>query len=184
MDRCTSISFRPRKREAYVAYCAAIGVPEEAVDRVCDGPANLNVPRLTRYTEDISTLVSCQGLCRRAPVSQVWDIGLHADFYSAATGIDVTSVDLLKGAERVWNLQRCFNVREGIARKDEWFPKPLLPLKLGGEVLDESNMDDWLTEYYKERGWNMDTGIPTVQKLESLDLGYCARELEELGLIK
>jgi aldehyde:ferredoxin oxidoreductase len=159
-------------------------VPEEAVDRVCDGPEGLNVPRLTRYTEDILTLVPMQGLCRRAPVTQVWDIGLHADFYSAATGNEVTGKELLKCAERVWNLQKCFNIREGATRMDDQFPKQLLPMTLGGKELNLDTMDEWLNEYYEERGWDMEKGRPTKQKLLSLGLESVGGELEGLGLIK
>jgi aldehyde:ferredoxin oxidoreductase len=183
MERSTSISFRPRKREAYVRYCDAIGVPEEAVDRVCDGPEGLNVPRLTRYTEDILTLVPMQGLCRRAPVTQVWDIGLHADFYSAATGNEATGRDLLTCAERVWNLQKCFNIREGATRVDDRFPKQLLPMKLGGKELNQETMDEWLNEYYDERGWDTKAGRPTKEKLSTLGLESVALELEGMDLI-
>ena len=183
MERATSISFRPRKREAYVRYCAAIGVPQQAVDRVCDGPEGLNVPRLTRHVEDFLTLVPMQGLCRRPPVSQVYDIHLHSDFYSCATGFEVTGEDLLKCAERVWNLQKAFNILAGGSRKDDRFPGSLLPLKLGGKELNSDNMDEWLNEYYSERGWDIETGRPTKKKLESLNLDDVANDLEKQGLI-
>ncbi|MFC1858981.1 aldehyde ferredoxin oxidoreductase family protein [Thermodesulfobacteriota bacterium] len=184
MERSTSISFAKRERKSYVQYCSAIGVPEEAVDRVCHGPEGHNTPRLTRYTEDILTLVAMQGLCRRAPVAAVWDVGLHADFYSAATGIEMTDSDLLKCAERVWNLQKCFNIREGATRVDDRFPSRALPMTLGGKVLDENTMDDWLNEYYEERGWDVETGRPGKQKLASLGLDDVAQELEQLRLTK
>ena len=183
MERSTSISFRPRKRESYVKYCKAIGVPEEAVNRVCDGPEGLNVPRLTRYTEDILTLVPMQGLCRRAPVTQVWDINLHSQFYTAATGNFVNDKDLLTCAERVWNLQRCFNIREGAGRKDDKFPEQLLPMKLGGKELNKDNMDIWLNEYYDERGWDVDTGNPTKEKLLELGLSDAVNELKLMRIL-
>jgi len=178
MERSTSISFRPRKRESYVTYSATIGVPEEAVERVCEGPEGLNTPRLTRYVEDMQTLIACQGLCRRPPVAQVWDIGLHTDFYAAATGIEMTSQELLRSAERVWNLQRCFNIREGLTRKDDRFPKGLLPMTLGGVEVSEDSMDSLLNEYYEERGWDVETGRPTREKLVGLGLQDVAKELD------
>lgn len=177
IDRSSSISFRPRKREAYVKYSESIGIPQQAVDRVCDGPEGLNVPRLTRYTEDFSTLGAMQGICRRAPVSQVYDIQLHADFYSSATGFEATGADLLKCAERVWNLQKAFNTLAGKSRKDDRFPDNLLPLKLGGKELNTKNMDEWLNEYYDERGWDIEMGEPTKEKLISLGLDYVANDL-------
>ncbi|MFC1982514.1 aldehyde ferredoxin oxidoreductase family protein [Chloroflexota bacterium] len=183
MERSTSISFAKRKRESYVAYCKSIGVPEEVIDRLCDGPENLNPPRLLRYVEDIQTLIAMQGLCRRAPVSQVWDLAFHADFYSAATGREATPKGFLKAAERVWNLQKCFNMREGATRKDDRFPKQLLPMTLGGIVVDETTIDRLLNEYYEERGWDVEKGIPTKKKLTELGLEDVAKELEERGLL-
>ena len=184
MERSTSISFAKRPRESYVKYCQAIGVPEEAVDRVCDGPEGHNTPRLTRYAEDILTMVAMQGLCRRAPVTAVWDLGLHADFYTAATGLEITDKELLKSAERVWNLQKCFNIREGATREDDRFPKRAMPMKLGGKLLDENNMDEWLNEYYDERGWDKETGRPTKEKLADLGLEGVGQDLVKRGLIK
>ena len=183
MERSTSISFVKRKRESYVAYCKAVGVPEEAIDRLCDGPENLNPPRLLRYVEDIQTLIAVQGLCRRPPVSQVWDLAFHADFYAAATGREATPESLLKAAERTWNLQKCFNMREGATRKDDRFPKPLLPLTLGGIVVDETSTDRLMDEYYDERGWDVEKGIPTKKKLMELGLEDVAEELGERGLL-
>ena len=52
------------------------------------------------------------------------------------------------------------------------------------EELNQETMDEWLNEYYEERGWNVETGRPTKQKLLSLGLESVARELEEMGFIK
>jgi len=53
-----------------------------------------------------------------------------AEIYSSIVGEQVSGSELLKVAERVWNLKRCFNIREGLSRKDDVLPKRLLePVK-------------------------------------------------------
>jgi aldehyde:ferredoxin oxidoreductase len=96
----------------------------------------------------------------------------------------MTGSDLLKCAERVWNLQKCFNIQEGATRVDDRFPKQVMPMTLGGKLLDDSTMDAWLNEYYEERGWDVETGRPTKEKLVALGLEDAAQGLEKLGLIK
>ena len=74
--------------------------------------------------------------------------------------------ELMKTAERVWNLKRCFNVREGLTRKDEKLPKRLLEPIETGPTKDESikDFDGLLNEYYEASGWNKKTGVPTRKK--------------------
>jgi aldehyde:ferredoxin oxidoreductase len=43
--------------------------------------------------------------------------------------------------------------------------------------------EELLSTYYKFKGWNMD-GIPTKKRLEELDLGYVAEDLEKRGILK
>lgn len=71
------------------------------------------------------------------------------------------------------NLQRMYNVREGISRKDDTQPRRLLeekspsPGRAQGHVVYLNKM---LDEYYELRGWNIETGIPEPNKLKQLDL--------------
>ncbi len=83
--------------------------------------------------------------------------------------------ELLQIGERVSNLQRCFNVREGIRRKDDMIPERLKQLPAFGPFSDrpETQIQDYdamLDEYYLERGWETETGIPTSDKLSELRL--------------
>jgi aldehyde:ferredoxin oxidoreductase len=77
--------------------------------------------------------------------------------------------------ERIWNLERLFNAREGMTRKDDLPPRRLLeePIATGpaqGERLDRKRYEQMLTEYYRLRGWDLDTGIPSGEKCRELDL--------------
>jgi aldehyde:ferredoxin oxidoreductase len=103
----------------------------------------------------------------------------------AATGIEEFKNPkyLWLVGERIYNLERAFNAREGFTRKDDWVPEriqkvpvPRPPAK--GQIFE---LDKLLDDYYKARGWDIKTGIPTRRKLEEIGLKQVADELEKLG---
>ena len=96
---------------------------------------------------------------------------------SSATGIDIDEAELKKIANRNRNLHRAYNNRKGIRRVDE--KPPADHWKKRFPELEER----LLSTYYKFKGWN-DDGIPTREKLEELDLGYVADDLEKRGILK
>ncbi len=76
--------------------------------------------------------------------------------YNAATGKNATLEEMLKCSERVLNLERLFNAREGFDRKDDILPERLTkepaPDGLGkGQVV---NVDVMLDEFYEAMDWN------------------------------
>jgi len=73
---------------------------------------------------------------------------------------------------RIINLERMFGVREGITRKDDYLPARFseTPLPIGGSSGVVVNQDLMLDEYYTERGWSLETGIPTKETLRALGL--------------
>jgi aldehyde:ferredoxin oxidoreductase len=99
----------------------------------------------------------------------------YAGAISAATGWNMTPEELLKVAERAWNLSRLFNCREGFGRKDDTLPERLFvqPSTAGpssGQVVDRPSFEKMLDEYYESMGWNKETGVPTEAKLIELGL--------------
>ena len=91
---------------------------------------------------------------------------------SAIIGKEMDTEKILKIGERIVNIERLFNLREGFTRTDDTLPKRLLeePLNSGpakGEVME---LDVMLDEYYETRGWDRE-GIPTKEKLDELGLG-------------
>jgi aldehyde:ferredoxin oxidoreductase len=87
---------------------------------------------------------------------------------------DVTQEELEKVGERVWNLGRLFNVREGFARKDDYVPKAVLekPFTTGvsaGKTIGTERFSQTMSEYYSLRGWD-DDAVPTEDKLRELDI--------------
>ena len=76
--------------------------------------------------------------------------------------------------ERLNNVARLFNIREGFTRKDDTFPWRLMnePIKGGasdGQIISQKDLDEMLDEYYQSRGWDKH-GVPTAAKLKELGL--------------
>jgi aldehyde:ferredoxin oxidoreductase len=97
----------------------------------------------------------------------------YAMLVSTATGWNIDYMELLRYGERIWNLIRMFNVREGIGRKDDNLPKRFKePLPSGpakGHRFTDEDLEKMLNEYYSLRGWDQN-GIPTKSKLVELEL--------------
>ena len=97
------------------------------------------------------------------------------ELISAMTGWDVDGVELMTVGERVINLQRMFNVREGTTPKDDQLPKRVISVPAFGKYSTEpdcatKDFDALLAEYYKARGWDAVTGAPTLEKQKELGL--------------
>ncbi len=84
---------------------------------------------------------------------------------------EISINDLLIIGERIYNLERLFNIREGFSRKDDNLPKRFLetPLKDGPSKGKVVPLNDLIDEYYKVRNWD-ENGIPTDNLLEKLSL--------------
>jgi aldehyde:ferredoxin oxidoreductase len=95
-----------------------------------------------------------------------------SEVIKATTGFSMTSSEVRMVGERIVNIERVFNVREGLTRLDDCLPRRFLeePLKHGASSGTVVNQEPMLDEYYRERGWNVDTGIPTHQTLKRLRL--------------
>lgn len=88
-----------------------------------------------------------------------------------ATGVDYTEKSMMLAGERIFNLERLFNLKAGIARRDDTLPsrmleEPMLKSQAEGQVVRLAEM---LPEYYKLRGWDRD-GVPTSEKLAQVGL--------------
>lgn len=97
----------------------------------------------------------------------------------AATGLDIADVRALgKIGERITNLVRAFNVREGLSRKDDTLPSRFLdePAVDGPAKGKVAPLDELLTQFYSLCGWDED-GKPTREKLQELGLDYVIKDL-------
>jgi len=97
---------------------------------------------------------------------------LLAKLISAATGWDYDAAGLLEAGDRISNLERMFNVREGIRRAQDTLPARLLTESISespskGQVVE---LDILLNDFYRACGWDNTTGVPLKEKLEELGL--------------
>ncbi|MFW6005906.1 MAG: aldehyde ferredoxin oxidoreductase family protein [Candidatus Bipolaricaulota bacterium] len=94
-----------------------------------------------------------------------------ARLLSAAIGEEVGTEKLIRYGERIHNLERLFNLREGFGREDDTLPDRLLsePLQSGPAEGKVVKLEPMLEEYYETRGWD-ETGKPTEKKVKELGL--------------
>jgi aldehyde:ferredoxin oxidoreductase len=111
------------------------------------------------------------------PAWQLYGPNDMLKFVQSVTGWeDVTFDELQLVGERRLNMMRAFNAREGIDRQADVVPEKLFkPLKGGvsdGWKLDREEVEAALDRYFEFCGWDIETGIPTSEKLDELDLGW------------
>lgn len=130
--------------------------------------------------EELSMATNLLGVCLFASITLAVKGSTWAELLSAATGREYTYKDLFKAAERVVNIERLFNVREGFRRKDDYLPErfskepaPDGPGK--GQVVDQ---DKLLDVAYRSKGWDSN-GVPTVEKLKELGLEDLVKHVEQ-----
>ncbi len=97
-----------------------------------------------------------------------------AYLYSQATGLEMTPSELKAAGERINNLKKLFNIREGWKHGDDWLPPRLFsdPLTEGegkGTVITEEGLGLMISDYYQARGWTAEGLIPD-DKLRALEL--------------
>lgn len=147
-------------------------------------------PAMTKWFEDLYSLCNSLVVCF-FPAGFQMALGptLYSKMYSACTGRFITPREIMKLGEKVFNLLKAYTVREGFTRKDDCWadrfysePMPEGPAK--GAILSRKEIDRLLDEYYTERGWNKEYGIPTPQKLRELGLDYIAADLIERGKLQ
>jgi aldehyde:ferredoxin oxidoreductase len=121
---------------------------------------------------ELSMLTNMLGVCLFTVITLAVKGSTWTGLYNAATGEKATFKDLLLSAERVLNLERMFNAREGFDRKDDALParltdEPAIDGLGKGQVV---NVDIMLDEFYTSMGWDLKTGLPGKQKLKQLGL--------------
>ena len=94
-------------------------------------------------------------------------------------GYKFTVEDFAKTGERLYNLARVYNMREGATRADDTLPARLLeePMPEGPAKGQVVNLDPLLDAYYEYRGWDKETGKPTKEKLKELGLEWAIKEI-------
>jgi len=132
--------------------------------------------RMVKKNQDvvnsIFTLISCRFHEFMTPHDY------YPGFIRAASGIDLRLDEFYALGERIWNLEKIFNLGAGLGREDDILParcytEPVKGAVSESSVLDYDRWQDMLTEYYSLRGWDYD-GVPQAAKLESLGIAHYA----------
>jgi aldehyde:ferredoxin oxidoreductase len=146
----------------------------EAMELESLGPEKV---RASVYATIASIVPNCVGMC----TFPGWSMPDLTQMVRAATGWDVTEYELLKAGERALTLARTFNMREGLTVEDDQLcPRSYSPttngaLSEGG--IDMEELREAVHTYYVMMGWERETGIPTVGKLQELGVGWAAEHL-------
>ena len=146
------------------------GIPETAFRLEYKGKG-----LVVKHFEEMAAIADSTGVCKNTYNNmEVLDWNGTAELLQAATGWDLTGEEVRLIGERIVNLERLFNAREGITRADDTLPRRFLeePMPEGGasagSVLE---LEPMLDEYYRARGWDVQTGLPRPEKLAELGLG-------------
>jgi aldehyde:ferredoxin oxidoreductase len=164
-----------------------MGVPAEAIDRIFIPVAyygDFNVGRLTPHLEDFNSLTNCLGICELWHAMRLVDASTLSQIFQAITGIEMNVERMKRVGERVYNLYKLINAREGFNRSEDKFPQAwLTPISTPDgihrltdyykkHVITEADIRMLLDDYYDERGWDKSTGIPAPEKLNQLGLAF------------
>jgi len=131
---------------------------------------------MNKESQDMTTLCDSLIICRYT--EGIYGFFLNQDHVrmsNLVTGADYALEELKLIGERVYNLERLFNVREGAGRQSDCLPERFMqePITDGpakGRVVTREELEQMLDDYYLSRGWDPKTGIPTVQKIKELGL--------------
>jgi aldehyde:ferredoxin oxidoreductase len=147
-----------------------IAVEVLGVGAKLDPHATADKPFWVKLFQDLTAAIDASGGCIFGT------FGMGGDNYSAMlsalTGVTYTTEDYLKAGERIWNLEKLFNIGAGLTAKDDELPERLtkhLPIQTGPSKGELSHVPEMLPEYYKLRGWD-EAGVPTQERLKDLQL--------------
>lgn len=124
-----------------------------------------------KSSEDLSTIHHLLGICAKPLFLRAEGPALFARLYNSLTGSEISPQELMLAGERVWNLQKLFNLREGEKYTEAVYPDRFFTEDLNDSPpLDRGQMKKALSEYYACRGWDPREGRPLPEKLKELSL--------------
>ena len=135
-----------------------LGLPEKLDRFTIEGKA-----AWVKIFQDFTAFIDSSGLCLFT--SFAMGAGDYAAMTNAVIGTEWTADDVLLAGERIWNLERVFNLDAGVDPSQDTLPKRLLedPIAEGPSKGNVARLSELLPEYYELRGWSTD-GIPTQER--------------------
>ena len=138
------------------------------------GACHLNSNSFSRQNHN--AIQDSLGACSFAGKWYSGDIS-YRSFVEAITGAIHTEEEFNQIGERIFNLEKMFNYREGFNREDDKLPERFFKDahtygKGEGVLASHTDFDKWIENYYTERGWDVKTSKPTNEKLIQLGLDF------------
>jgi aldehyde:ferredoxin oxidoreductase len=141
-----------------------LGTPKKVDKDTIEGK-----PELVITFQNLTAALDASGAC----LFTTFGIGATelAAMLSAVTGVPYSPDEFMTCGDRIYNLERLFNLKAGLTAKDDALPPRILkePLKTGSSKGEVSRVPEMLPVYYETRGWDAN-GVPTAVKLQSLGL--------------
>ncbi len=131
--------------------------------------------KLVKDSEDVYTLIDSLIICKNSRGTLYKELPDMAKLYTLITGYEMTPQELSLAGERINNLARLINLREGLSRKDDTLPWKVMNQPISddgpakGAVVTQEELDLLLDDYYVSRGWTL-KGVPTTDLLAKLGL--------------
>ncbi len=155
---------------AYIVASEIGSMPRYLDPNTTEGKAEL-----VKRMQDVFAVIDSIGLCKYTSFAFFDTLNYEAEIYAkmvtTATGFYFDEKIISEVGERIYNIERLFNIREGFTYKDDTLPERFKtdPIKHGpaqGKTVDVAPM---VLEYYKVRGWTPD-GIPMEKTLSRLGI--------------
>jgi aldehyde:ferredoxin oxidoreductase len=124
-------------------------------------------PEWVKIFQDLTAFIDSCGMCLFTSFALTADD--YAEMFSAVTGQKHTAAQILEAGDRIWNLERVWNLKAGIDPSQDKLPKRLMEDAIpdGPSKGQKSRLAEMLPLYYQLRGWD-EKGIPTKDKLQEL----------------
>lgn len=148
---------------AYLISPEVLGLPEPLDRFTTEGKATW-----VKIFQDLTAWIDSAGLCLFT--SFALGAADYAAMFEKVTGVEYDATELLLAGERIYNIERLFNLKAGIDPAEDTLPKRLLedPITEGPSKGEVARLDVMLPQYYEVRGW--EDGIPNEAKKEELGL--------------
>ncbi len=132
----------------YTVASEVLGIPEKT-----DPLETKGKPALVKAFQDATAAVDSSGLC--VFTTFAWTLDDIAPQIDAACEGNWTTEKLLEVGERIWNMERDFNLKAGLTGADDTLPKRLRKdaANVGPAQGRVNDLDVMLPEYYELRGW-------------------------------
>jgi aldehyde:ferredoxin oxidoreductase len=141
-----------------------LGLPERLDRFSLEGKATW-----VKAFQDLTAVIDSLGLCLFTSFAVNADD--YTDMFNAIVGAHYSTDDMMKAGDRIWNLERMYNLQAGVSPDQDTLPSRLLKEAIpeGPSKGHVHRLSELLPQYYQERGWSTQ-GVPTESKLVELKI--------------